>query len=129
MDESTEAHDAQSSRRYKEDLDGCIDGLKRAEAQIEALQREIADRQRVLSEMASMKNCFRPGHPEQAAYDKVCSIWLTESTPEREQHAYRDGHFAGWQSAVSWMQNKEMLRVARRVITEHSDTLKNLKER
>ena len=43
---------------------------------------------------------FDPNHPEQVAYDQMCSMWLTDGTSDREKNAYRDGHYAGWQNAV-----------------------------
>lgn len=48
-----------------------------------------------------MSRLFDPTHPEQVAFDKTCSAWLTNSTSPREKYAYRDGHVAGWQNAMS----------------------------
>ena len=46
---------------------------------------------------------FDKDHPEQIAYDRTCSMWLTESTNEREKYAYRDGHHAGYMTAAKEM--------------------------
>lgn len=46
-----------------------------------------------------MSKPFDADHPEQVAYDQTCSMWLTEDTSDREKHAYRDGHHAGWNNA------------------------------
>ena len=42
---------------------------------------------------------FTAQHPEQAAFDRACSMWLAEATSTREKNAFRDGHYAGWQAA------------------------------
>ena len=34
-----------------------------------------------------------------SAYNKICFRWLTDSTPEREKLAHRDGYWQGWQDA------------------------------
>lgn len=47
---------------------------------------------------------FTPNHPEQVAYDQTCSMWLTEGTNDREKHAYRDGHHAGWRNATEGLE-------------------------
>ena len=46
-------------------------------------------------------NHFAPDHPEQRAYETKMSIWGTAATSDREKHAYRDGHHAGWNAAVA----------------------------
>ena len=51
-----------------------------------------------------MTKPFEPGHPEQDAYDQTCSMWLTEGTSDREKHAYRDGHHAGWKNALNGLE-------------------------
>lgn len=51
-----------------------------------------------------MSRPFDADHPEQVAYDQTCSMWLTEGTNDREKHAYRDGHYAGWENAVDGME-------------------------
>lgn len=50
---------------------------------------------------------FEPGHPEQDAFDQRASMWLTQATSKRERYAYRDGHYAGWESAVKWTAGAE----------------------
>lgn len=47
---------------------------------------------------------FTPSHPEQVAYEQTCSIWLTDGTSDREKHAYRDGHHAGWRNATEGLE-------------------------
>ena len=47
---------------------------------------------------------FAPNHPEQAAYEQTCSMWLTDGTSDREKHAYRDSHYAGWRNATEGLE-------------------------
>ena len=49
-------------------------------------------------------NHFAPDHPEQRAYETKMSIWGTAATSDREKHAYRDGHHAGWKNALNGLE-------------------------
>lgn len=51
-----------------------------------------------------MSQPFDADHPEQAAYDQTCSIWLTAATSDREKRAYRDGHHKGWNNALNGLE-------------------------